>query len=62
MIHYPIPPHLQQAYADLGMRPGDFPVAEKMADQVISLPIGPHVSKTDSLFIANSILMAPQTC
>jgi dTDP-3-amino-3,4,6-trideoxy-alpha-D-glucose transaminase len=43
LIHYPIPPHLQQAYADLGLPQGSFPLAEKLADTVLSLPIGPHV-------------------
>ncbi len=43
LIHYPIPPHLQPAYADLPHRRGDFPVGERMADQVLSLPIGPQM-------------------
>jgi dTDP-3-amino-3,4,6-trideoxy-alpha-D-glucose transaminase len=43
LIHYPIPPHLQQAYADLGMGKGAFPLAEEFADTVLSLPMGPHV-------------------
>lgn len=44
LIHYPIPPHLQQAYAGFGWKVGDFPIAEKMARQVLSLPIGPQLS------------------
>lgn len=44
LIHYPIPPHLQQAYADLGQPRGSYPLAEKLAETVLSLPIGPHVS------------------
>lgn len=44
LIHYPIPPHLQQAYADMGHVPGDFPIAETLADEVLSLPIGPHLT------------------
>jgi dTDP-4-amino-4,6-dideoxygalactose transaminase len=44
LVHYPIPPHLQQAYADLGLPKGTFPLAETLADTVLSLPIGPHVS------------------
>lgn len=44
LIHYPIPPHLQQAYGDLGLERGSFPLAETLADRVLSLPIGPHVS------------------
>ncbi|MBC7618787.1 MAG: DegT/DnrJ/EryC1/StrS family aminotransferase [Candidatus Saccharibacteria bacterium] len=41
LIHYPIPPHLQQAYAEAGWAKDELPLAERMADQVLSLPIGP---------------------
>ena len=43
LIHYPIPPHLQQAYADLGWPAGTFPLAETLAETVLSLPMGPHM-------------------
>jgi len=43
MIHYPIPPHLQGAYADLGYSKGAFPIAERMAGQLLSLPMGPYM-------------------
>jgi dTDP-4-amino-4,6-dideoxygalactose transaminase len=43
LIHYPIPPHLQQAYAAAGYALGQFPVAEEIANQCLSLPIGPHL-------------------
>ena len=41
-IHYPVPPHLTPAYAAAGGRPGDFPLAEQLAAEVLSLPLGPH--------------------
>jgi dTDP-4-amino-4,6-dideoxygalactose transaminase len=44
MIHYPIPPHLQPAYAGLNLNDGDFPLAEQMAKEVLSLPMGPHLA------------------
>lgn len=43
-IHYPIPLHLVKAYEALGFRPGDFPVAEQAASQVLSVPMFPGLS------------------
>ncbi|HRE87575.1 MAG TPA: DegT/DnrJ/EryC1/StrS family aminotransferase [Myxococcota bacterium] len=43
VIHYPIPPHLQAAYRDFGLAPGTLPIAERYANEVLSLPIGPHL-------------------
>ena len=47
MIHYPIPPHLQVAYAKCGYTKGMFPLAETFADDMLSLPIGPQMSHAD---------------
>ena len=44
LIHYPIPLHLQEAYAELGYKKGDFPVAESVAGDVMSLPMFPHMT------------------
>ena len=43
-VHYPIPVHLQPAYVDLGYRRGDFPVCEKVADEVLSVPMFPELT------------------
>ena len=43
LIHYPIPPHLQAAYKELGFGQGYFPIAEQIHNNVLSLPIGPHL-------------------
>lgn len=43
LIHYPIPPHMQDAYADLGIMDNAIPLARKLAGEVISLPIGPQL-------------------
>jgi len=45
LIHYPIPPHLQQAYKDLQYKRGDFPIAEEIADTCLSLPLWPGMTK-----------------
>ncbi|MDY3298605.1 DegT/DnrJ/EryC1/StrS family aminotransferase [Selenomonas sp.] len=39
IIHYPIPPHLSEAYAYLGKRRNDYPIAEQYANEVLSLPM-----------------------
>ena len=39
LIHYPIPPHLSEAYEYLGKKRGDYPITEKYADEVLSLPM-----------------------
>ena len=47
LIHYPIPPHMQAAYADMKFAPGALPLARQLADEVLSLPIGPNLSPDD---------------
>ncbi len=54
-IHYPLPIHLQKAYAFLGHQPGDFPVAEKVAEELISLPIYPELSEEQIVYVAESL-------
>jgi len=44
VIHYPTPPHLQAAYAELGLPEGTFPLSEAIHREIISLPIGPHMT------------------
>ena len=58
IIHYPTPPHLQPAYAQLGLRAGSLPLAEKIHDQVLSLPIGPHVSAEQADYVVQAVLDA----
>jgi len=55
-VHYPVPVHLQKAYAHLGYKPGDLPVTEKLCHHCLSLPIYPELSK-EKIFTVASILL-----
>lgn len=55
LIHYPVPPHKQMAYADAGWAPGSLPIAEELADQVLSLPMGPHLAREDMVRVAEAV-------
>jgi dTDP-4-amino-4,6-dideoxygalactose transaminase len=54
-VHYPIPVHLQPAYADLNLAAGSFPAAEKYAAEVVSLPMFPELREEEIQFIAATI-------
>ncbi len=51
-IHYPIPLHLQKAYSHLGYQAGDFPVAEKVAAEIVSLPMFPGITSEQQQIVA----------
>lgn len=44
MVHYPLPPYRQNAYVELGLPRGSFPIADQLAEEVLSLPMGPHLA------------------
>jgi UDP-2-acetamido-2-deoxy-ribo-hexuluronate aminotransferase len=54
-VHYPMPLHLQECFEYLGQKIGDFPVSEKMAKEVISLPMNPFLTSEEVLYISNKI-------
>ncbi len=54
-IHYPIPVHLQEAYRSLGYRRGSFPVAERCAEEFLSLPMFPELSRTQINAVAKGL-------
>jgi len=54
-VHYPVPPHLQPAYADLGLVPGSLPQAEAMAREVLSLPLGPTMTLAQADLVADAV-------
>lgn len=55
MVHYPVPLHLQPAFANLGLDRGSFPVAEAAADRVVSLPMHPYLSEADQDRICTAV-------
>jgi dTDP-4-amino-4,6-dideoxygalactose transaminase len=57
-IHYPIPVHLQHAYASLGYGPGTFPVAETCAREFLSLPMVPELTDAQIIAVAESVSSA----
>lgn len=55
IIHYPIPPHLSEAYAYLGHRKGDFPIAESYADSVLSIPMYSGMTEEEQKFVTDTV-------
>jgi dTDP-4-amino-4,6-dideoxygalactose transaminase len=55
-IHYPIPLHLLKAYESLGFRPGDFPIAERVASRILSLPMFPGLTPEQQRRVAACVL------
>jgi len=54
-VHYPIPLHLQKAYRVLGYDKGDFPVTERVAANIVSLPMYPQLSRSQQEFVAQAV-------
>jgi dTDP-4-amino-4,6-dideoxygalactose transaminase len=54
-LHYPIPLHLTRAYAYLGYKKGDFPVAEKLANDILSLPMYPELTEEQIEYVCEKI-------
>jgi dTDP-4-amino-4,6-dideoxygalactose transaminase len=55
LIHYPIPPHLSEAYKSLNIPRGSFPITEKIAHEIISLPMGPHLTEKDLEYVCKAL-------
>jgi len=56
LIHYPVPPHMSDAYAEMNFTNGSLPIAESLAKTVFSLPTGPHLKMDQNLYICSCIL------
>jgi dTDP-4-amino-4,6-dideoxygalactose transaminase len=54
-VYYPMPLHLQKCFADLGYKAGDFPISEKLAEEVLALPANPDVSGEDIRYICRTL-------
>ena len=60
-IHYPIPLHLQKAYSSRHYKAGDFPVCEKIASEIISLPMFPHLTAEQQAAVVEEVLRFART-
>ena len=54
-VHYPVPVHLQRAFAFLNLRPGSFPVCERLSRQLLSLPIYPELTVEQIKLVASAL-------
>lgn len=55
-IHYPMPLHLQECFVSLGGRKGDFPISEKISEEIMSLPMNPYLSENELKYITSKLL------
>ena len=60
-IHYPVPPHLTDAYSYLDMKKGHLPMSEELAETVMSLPMGPHLKESEVIRVSGHIAEFFQT-
>lgn len=60
LIHYPLPPHRQLAYAGMNVGSGSFPVADQLAEEVLSLPMGPHLSEAQANHVIAAVRSATE--
>lgn len=60
LIHYPVPPHLQRAYAGMALGPGSFPIAERIAEEILSLPIDPLMTDDQVEHVVHAVLKAAE--
>jgi dTDP-4-amino-4,6-dideoxygalactose transaminase len=58
IVHYPVPPHLQPAYAGMGYKEGDFPLAEAIHREVLSLPVSPTMTLDDAAEVVAGVKAA----
>ena len=54
-VHYPMPLHLQEAFASLGYKHGDFPVSERVSEEIMSLPMSPYLTEEQQDFIVAAL-------
>ena len=55
IIHYPVPPHLSEAYQYLGYKEGDFPITEQYANEVLSLPMYNGMTEEEQTYVIDAL-------
>ena len=56
-VHYPMPLHLQECFKYLGYKSGDFPIAEMISNEIMSLPMNPYLTKNEINYISENLLV-----
>jgi UDP-2-acetamido-2-deoxy-ribo-hexuluronate aminotransferase len=57
-VHYPMPLHLQECFEYLGYKKGDFPIAERVSEEIMSLPMNPYLTDSEIEYIAKEVVNA----
>ena len=55
-LHYPLPLHLQNCFSELGYKKGDFPITEDLAENCLSLPMFPGITREQIEYVAESLI------
>lgn len=55
LVHYPVPPHLSEAYKKLEYKLGNFPITEKLSNEIISIPISPHITELQIQMVVKAL-------
>jgi UDP-2-acetamido-2-deoxy-ribo-hexuluronate aminotransferase len=57
-VHYPMPLHLQECFEYLGYKKGDFPIAERVSEEIMSLPMNPYLTDSEIKYISKEVVNA----
>ena len=56
LVHYPVPPHLSEAYSGMNIKHGSFPITEQISETILSIPMSPHLARSQAESVADTLL------